>query len=324
MRRLWWVTFLVVCLAVQVLAQQNPTLAEVLKENSIPFPPTSIPHLTTPITSFAVYNDDREFLIAYYLEHPNYELREPLLITRYKKNSGQWQHVDFFEKQLAVSDMKNEAGFPCLGSVLRAQQAGGRYYLQLHWNPSAGCFIVLNEDMSLRDARTGGVEAFFESGLAIRSGNMIHFADVHPETLFVYDPEKRTSQPIYPQERDPFRQNFSARLAKVIDNDRCRERNWACDPTRFSSSLSSLVVNDENNSLAFRATFEPGGFMDRYDAEDSGLWDDDDYVYIYQLKPFRWREFSVYDLKPKFGTDSIMDLLTPSNLEKVFASPAPN
>jgi hypothetical protein len=324
MRRLWWATFLVVCLAVQVLAQQNPTLADVLKENSVPFPPTSVPHLNSVITSFAVLNDDSEFLIAYYLDHPNYELREPLSVTRYRKDSGQWQHVEFSAKQLAVSDMKNGADFPCLGSVLQAQRAGRWYYLQLHWNPSAGCFIVLNPDLSIHDAHTGGAGPFFESGLAIGSGNMIHFADVHPETLFVYDPEKRTWEPIYPQERDPLRQNFSARLAKVISKDRCRERNWACDPSQFSDDLSSLVVNDENQSLAFRARFHPEGFMDRYEAEDSGLWDDDDYVYIYQLKPFRWREFSVYDLKPKFGTDSLMDLLTPSNLEKVFASPAPN
>jgi hypothetical protein len=324
MRQARWAVLLAACITVEAPAQQNPTLAEVLEENSIPLPPTSIPHLTTRITSFAISNDDREFLIAYYLDHPNFELREPLLVTRCKKNSKQWRHVEFFEKQLAVRDMKNESGVPCLGSALRAQQAGGRYYLQLHWNPSAGCFIVLNEDLSLRDARTGGVDAFFASGLAIGSGNTIHFADVHPETLFVYDPEKRTSQPIYPQKLDPLRKNFSARLAKVISDDRCRERNWACDPSQFSSVLSSLIVNDENQSLAFQTTFEPEGFIDRDEAEDSGLWDDDDYVYIYQLKPFRWREFSVYDLKPKFGTDSIMELLSPANLKKVFATPRPN
>jgi len=277
------------------------------------------------ITSFAILNDDREFLIAYYLEHPNYELREPLSTTRYGKDSGKWQHAEFFGKQLAVSDMRNGADFSCLGSVLQAQRAGHWYYLQLHWNPSAGCFIVLNSDLSLRDAHTGGFGgAFFDSGVAFGEGNMIHFADVHPETLFMYDPETRISRPIYPQEHDPFRQAFSARLAKVINDDRCRERNWACDPNRFSSALSSLVVNDENNSLAFRATFEPEGFIDRDEAADSGLWDDDDYVYIYKLQPLRWREFSIYDLKPKFGTDSLMELLTPSNLKKVFAAPAPN
>jgi hypothetical protein len=76
--------------------------------------------------------------------------------------------------------------------------------------------------------------------------------------------------------------------------------------------------------LAFRITFQPDGFTDRYEAEDSGLFDDDDYVYIYQLTPFRWREFSIYDLKPKFGTDSLQELIAPAMIKKVFATPAPH
>ena len=324
MRKAPWTIVLVALFVPQVWAQQNPTLAEVLTQYSIASPSVFIPHLESVITSYAILNDDHEFLIAYYLEHPNYELREPLLITRYQRDSARWQHMEFMGKQLAVSDMKNGADFPCLGSVLQVQQAGRWYYLRLHWGPSGGCFVVLNRDLSIHDAHTGFGGALFGSGVAIFEGNMVHFADVNPETLFVYDPDKRTSKPIYPQENDPFRRDFSARLAKVIDQDRCRENNWTCDPTRFSSFVSSLVVNDENSSLAFHATFDPEGFMDRNEAEDSGLWDDDDYVYIYELAPFRWREFSVYDLKPKFGTDSLMDLLEPANIKKVFATPAPN
>jgi hypothetical protein len=172
--------FPAVFLTVQVQAQENPTLADVLKENSVPLPPAPIPHLNSVITSFAVLNDDREFLIAYYLEHPNYELRAPLSITRYMKDSGRWQHVEYFESQVAVSDMKNGTDFSCLGSVLQAQRAGHWYYLQLHWNPSAGCFIVLNTDLSLHESHTGGAGPFFDSGSAIGSGNMIHLRTFIP------------------------------------------------------------------------------------------------------------------------------------------------
>jgi hypothetical protein len=72
-----------------------------------------------------------------------------------------------------------------------------------------------------------------------------------------------------------------------------------------------------------RTTFDPEGFLPREEAERSGAWYDDDYAYIFQLKPFCWREFSIYDLQPKFGTDSLEKLISPALIERVFATPAP-
>jgi hypothetical protein len=48
-------------------AQQHLTLADVLQQESIPFPPASIPHLNALITSYATLNDSQGFLVAYYL-----------------------------------------------------------------------------------------------------------------------------------------------------------------------------------------------------------------------------------------------------------------
>jgi len=45
---------------------------------------------------------------------------------------------------------------------------------------------------------------------------------------------------------------------------------------------------------------------------------------VFQLKGFGWREFSIYDLKPKFGTDSPQTLISPETIEKVFAKAVPN
>jgi hypothetical protein len=153
---------------------------------------------------------------------------------------------------------------------------------------------------------------------------MVHFADVHPETLYLYNPVEHKSHQLYPQNGDPFRRDFSARLAEVIDEKQCRENNWACSPDRFASDISQIEVNDQTRSLAFRATFETEGFTSRQYAEDSGRFDDHQYVYIYRLDPVRWREFSVYDLKPMFGTDSLKELLTPAKLRQVFATSAPS
>jgi len=61
----------------------------------------------------------------------------------------------------------------------------------------------------------------------------------------------------------------------------------------------------------------------RDQAESTDEWNDDQYVYVYRLNPLGWREFSIYDLKPKFGTDALRELLTPSKLKQVFSTPAP-
>jgi len=321
--RLAWVLLALISSCVGVTwAQQYTTLAEVLHEQSIPFPPTSIPHLSAPITSFAALNDAREFLIAYYLaDGKTQQLHYPLLITQYNKGTGQWKHVALDRSQVHVDD----SSMDWIGAVEAVDHHGSRYYICLHWNPSAGLLLILKGDLSVDDTLEGWPLAWFPSGALLYSANMAHFVEVNPETVWLYDPGTRQSKQLYPPANDPLRNAFSARLATVIDQSRCRNRNWACDPQRFSSTLSDRVqVNDGTHSLAFRVQFDPEGFVDREEAEDSGKWDDDNYAYIYQLEPFRWREFSVYDLKAKFGTDSLPELLTPEKIESVFATPAPN
>jgi hypothetical protein len=281
------------------LGQENQTLADVLKRQSIPSVPASVPHLNSRITSYATLNDDREFLIAYYIVAPQNELRFPLFMTRFDKPTGKWEHVAFSDLRVTVQLGQQKTQSECIGSVLRIEHNGTWYYLNLHWNPSAGCLVVLNRDLSVSQTLTGWSTAFFKSGLLVYSGNMVHFADLHPETLLIYDPITHESQQLYPPEEDPFRRDFSARLARAIDRKQCAANNWACNPERFASVIGPGEVNDETQSLAFRVDFSPEGFVLREEAEESGMFDDDQYVYVYQLKPLRWREFSIYDLKPQ-------------------------
>jgi hypothetical protein len=304
--------------------QQGQTLADVLKQSSVSFDLSSVPHLNDPITSYATLNTEHEFLIAYYLVHPQNELHVPLFLTRFDKRSGKWQEASLNDLKVKTSEeTEQERQVDCIGAALRLEGNGNWYYLDLHWTPSAGCLVILNRDLTLHQTLTGWTAAFFKSGLLAYVGDTVHFAPVHPERLFLYDPVAHKSQEIYPQKNDPFRKNFSERLDKVIDEKRCQENNWPCDPDDFGSIVDPIEVNDETHSLAFRVEFETEGFLPREEAEDSGKWDDDQYVYIYRLDPLRWREFSVYDLKPKFGTDSLKDLLAPEKLRRVFATPPP-
>lgn len=302
---------------------QNPTLADVLKQEGIPSPQRTIPHLNSRITSFATLNDDQEFLIAYYLDNPKNELRFPLLVTLFDKHSGRWRHVELTDIKVQIfADTDHEIQDDCMGSVLGISRQGDQYFLNLHFNPSAGCLLVLNTDLTVSHTLAGWPVAFFQSGWFVWIGDMVHFSDIHAETLFLYDPITHKSQQIYPQKKDPLRDDFSTRLEKMINKKQCAENNWACEPDRFATEIDSVEINDETNALALRAAFTTEGFLTREEAESSGQWDDDDYVYFYKFNPLRWREFSVYDLKPKFGTDSLKELLTPSKLKQVFSTPA--
>jgi hypothetical protein len=77
------------CLVDPMAAQENPTLSAVLEEHSILFPPTSIPHLDTKITSFARFDDDLEFVITYYLDNPKNELQAPFASHPIQQNHRQ-------------------------------------------------------------------------------------------------------------------------------------------------------------------------------------------------------------------------------------------
>jgi hypothetical protein len=305
-------------------AQQNPTLAGILKQEGVPLPPSEIPHRDSQVTSYAALNDDREFLIAYYLDNPENELRFPLFLTLFDKRSTKWHHVELSDVKVNIfAGTDYELPDDCLGSVLSVKRDHASYYLDIHLTPSAGCLLILKQDLSVSQTLDGWTAGFFKSGLLVYSGDMVHFADVHPETLFLYDPVTKKRLQLYPPKHDPFRDDFSTRLEKVIDHNRCAENNWACEPDRFATVIDSIEVNDETKSLAFRASFETEGFLMRDQAETTDQWDDDQYAYIYQLHPLRWREFSIYDLKPKFGTDSLREMLAPAKLKQVFSTPAP-
>jgi hypothetical protein len=158
---------------------------------------------------------------------------------------------------------------------------------------------------------------------------MVQFAPVHPATLFLYDPATRKSQRIYPPKSDPFRQAFSQRLEKVIDQTRCRENDWPCDPNDFESSIvHPIEVNDETYSLALRVDFRTQGFLPRHKTSGSGEWDDSQYVYVYMCMSTSstrsaGESFPSTISSPRFGSDSLKNLLGPAKLSQVFATPPP-
>ena len=321
MKRL--ILVLALCSASNCFAQENQTLADALKANSVPL--ASIPRLNSKITSCATLNDEDEFVIAYYLanEKDKNELRFPLYVARLEKKTGQWQNIQRDRLTLAVPGGMDFRTVDCLGSILSIERYSRGYYLNLHLTPSAGCLVVLTSSFKVPHTYPGWTVASVGNDM-IWQGNTVHFADVHPLKLWLYDPREVTSTQIYPQPEDPVRKRFEERLAKVIDQKQCMENNWACDPKRFTAEVGKVEVSKEATAFAFLVHFSPEGFLKLEDADRSRQWDDDDYVYFYRLRPFSWRVFSLYDLKPKFGSDSLQQLLTPEKLNRIFANESSN
>jgi hypothetical protein len=96
----FFLLFALLAMALPAPAQQNSTLADVLKQNSIPL--ASIPNLNSQVTSYSVLNDDQEFVIAYYLPTKDDLLRWPLYVSRLNKRIGQWQNRELRDVKLVT------------------------------------------------------------------------------------------------------------------------------------------------------------------------------------------------------------------------------
>jgi hypothetical protein len=214
--------FFFLLLTIRVYGQKDSTLGDVLTQNSVSFRSNSVSHLGDPISSYTVLGTDREFLIAYYLTSPQNELRFPLFLARLNKRTGKWDERALTDLKVKFSaGSKQENHHECLGSAMRLENRNGWYHLDLHLTPSAGCLVVLNRGLTVHRILTGGSAGLFNSGLLVYERNMVHFATVHAATLLLYDPATGRSQQIYPLENDPFRKNFSNRLAGVINTETC-------------------------------------------------------------------------------------------------------
>lgn len=301
----------------RVIGQQADPMRDVLQQNSLgPAALATAPGASLRISSYAIFNSDTEFVIGYYVATGEEVLKPPLVIARLDKTTNQWEQRQFDGFSLKpLEGMPISAGW--IGSVNGISRAGPWLYVGLHLSPSAVCMVVLDPQLEVVDTIPGWIRAHFSSGAVIYEGNMVHFADVHPASLFLYEPRTRTKRLIYPQAGDRERADFSARLSKLIDPQRCSRNNWGCDTSRFTSDVGEVAVNEDANTVAFRVQYQPEGFLDREKAEDLGL-DDAEYIYIVRLKDSAYRSYSIYDVKPMFGTDVLSELLEPQRLKNIF------
>lgn len=238
-----------------------PTLAEVLRQNSVPFPPPDVNTAMT-ITSFGVVNEPSQFAMAYYRDRGTDALTPPLYVLRYDKDTQQWYRRKFNEEEVKFTAALPPGQKPllvdCLGSASMSTAAGS-LLVSTHLSPSAKCTIVLGADLRLVSAFSGWKVAALGSEIVVERSE-IHFSPTHPLRLALLHVATGRERDLFPPQNDRLREQFQQRLAALSNDDWCRENNASCDSQQMSTDLDKIVVSADAEALAIEVTFSSDGF----------------------------------------------------------------
>jgi hypothetical protein len=165
-----------------VTAQTAGSLGRELLARNLPAP-RDAQDLELPITSYSVLDDDRGFVIAYYLADADNSLHE-LRVRSFDQATRAWRSATFSES---------------IGSVLSIGRKGAYLYLTGHSSPSATPLLVLDAHSLARKRELDGWPVLMlDDGRVVFSRSMIHFAPTHAEVLALYDPRIDREETLYP------------------------------------------------------------------------------------------------------------------------------
>jgi hypothetical protein len=296
---------------------QWPALSKVLKENSVPLPPSDVADPAMTINSFGVINEPSQFAIAFYRDNGNDELKPPLYLLRYDKSAQRWIHKELSGVQAMFTTGLAPDGKPlsaeCLGSA-SIESIPGFVLVNTHLTPSASCLMVLTPKLHLTKTLSGWNIATIGSTLIYERSER-HFAPTHPLRIAAYDLKTSREFDIFPPARDALREDFQRRLAAAISDGSCQGENTTCNAANFGSDLDDRKVSDDQTAIAFKVNFSSNGYGPEADADIGG----ETYFYVFKLAPkLDYRAFDEFDMKPKFG-EATADVLVRSDvLRRIF------
>jgi hypothetical protein len=204
------------------------------------------------------------------------------------------------------------------------EASAGDFLLSTHLSPSAECTLVLSADLAIRTVLYGWPLATLADGSIVYHRSQIHFAPVHAAEIAIYNRKTGRSYTIYPSK--PYQAVRQAEIAKLTPffdahTDWCNQHNHPCDPELFDNALDGeVVVNNQTDALAFVIDYGS-------DADDPGAPPPTvghrKVVYVFRYVSnefgFRYREMLQSDVATRFGKVPLAQLLTPANLQQIFA-----
>jgi hypothetical protein len=297
-----------------------PTLAEILRQNSVPFPPPEA-DTATAITSFGVVNEPSQFAIAYYRDSGAVALTPPLYVLRYDKSAQQWYRREFNQGEVkapftaGLTPGQKPLMVDCLGSA-SISAAAGSLLVSTHLSPSAECTMILGSDLRLVSAFSGWEVAELGSEIVVERSET-HFAPTHPLRLALLDLATGRERDLFPPVNDRFRKQFQQRLAALRNDDWCRKYNASCDPQQMSTDLGKIAVNADAGAVAIEVTFSSEGFGPTAQLRLGN----EKCFYVFQLTPrLKYREFRESDLQRMFGIATPDTLVRLQVLQGIFAT----
>jgi hypothetical protein len=296
------------------------TLKETLAASNLPAADARLANLEKKITSGAQLDDADQFVIAYYLEDASGELNPPLFIDRYDKKSKEWQSAGLPDPQTKAPRVDDV----CFGAILDIQSAGGRFFLETHINPSAGCLLVLSPDLKLEADLDGWLVGLLGGNLLVYRRSEVHFAAVHPAEIALYDLRSKRDAVIFPPKTPtPIREARTAQLREFFKSNEawCQKNDDSCDPESFDSDLQGpAVLSEADSAAALLISYEQIQFVEGELQKPSGP---KDVLYVYRRlddpAKTEFREMLLSEAKTRFGDKPLQNLLQPEMLQKIFA-----
>jgi len=165
----------------------NPTLGSILEQHHVPASAFSAQALQGRITSWAVSRNDEPLLLTWYDDDGSGELHEPLHVLRYMKEKGlQGTDIRGNADKFSLSGFTTSTPRICLGSALSIEQLARRILIETHIGPSAGCVLILREDMSIQAVVSGWMLGILGDDLVVHEGE-VHFASSHEGRLGAFN-----------------------------------------------------------------------------------------------------------------------------------------
>jgi hypothetical protein len=239
------------------------TLDSLLREEHIPVTGLLERERRQPINSYAVSKGGPIFLVSYYDYDGSQWLPSVMHVFRFDTTTGRASRGVLRSADISIDSVFGEISKTpetCLGSALRISEENGLIAIDTHINPSAGCVLLLDSNLRFKTALPGWVLGRLANQLIIE-GNMMHFAPTSPESLGLFDPERRHLMPIYPSAGDKKRTVFSRLLREHLPSRSwCQEFNNPCDPNNFTTSITDVKVDVKRSAFSFAATMSAEGF----------------------------------------------------------------
>ncbi len=243
------------------------TLEDALRAANVPTGLFQATELGAKITSYAVSKGD-PFLLAYYVDDGSGLLHPPLRVIRFDRAAKEIRRAGHRDVTAAFqgatfqgATFQGATRMDCLGSALHIREYRDLIYIETHYNPSAGCVIVLSSSLALKAALSGSLLGFMGNDYAILREGEVHFTSVHPLHIAVFDLKRNRAKELYPFKKDPERREFSRSIQRHISEKWCADHNAPCDPEAFDADLQgSLMVNEAASAFGFRVQFDAQGF----------------------------------------------------------------